>query len=281
MRKTRVLVVDDSPFSQAVIQKTLPDSTFEICGMATSGHEGVGKYFLLKPDVTIMDITMPDMDGLECSRQILLRDATASIVILSSMKDDALITKARLLGIRWFLQKPATRDDLVNMIKMAVNRVAPEWWNPYQKMLRVSFEEFIRTSLEPKICTFKVTDNSPIFLDSRGICAIIGITGSHTGRVILDTSHETAAAFAAALLSRPANPDDALGGLAEMANVVCGRGISQANRISKGLDLRITPASLLEGKKLIISNLPNHHILSVSADTPIGSFLMSMEMTED
>lgn len=281
MRKTRVLVVDDSPFSQAVIQKTLPDSAFEICGMASSGQEGICKYSILKPDVTIMDITMPDMDGLECSRQLLLRDASASIVILSSMKDDALITKARLLGIRWFLQKPATRDDLVSMIKMAVNRVAPEWWIPYQKTLRASFEEFIRNSLEPEICTFMVTDNSPISLDSRGICAIIGITGSHTGRVILDTSHETAAAFSAVLLGRPANPDDALGGVAEMANVVCGRGISQANRISKGLDLRITPAGLLEGKKLIISNLPNHHILSVSADTPIGSFLMSMEMTED
>ena len=90
-----------------------------------------------------------------------------------------------------------------------------------------------------------------------------------------------AAAFAAVLLGRPADPDDALAGLAEMANVVCGRGISQANRISKGMELRITPASLLEGKKLMISNLPNHHVLSVSAQTPIGAFLISMEMMEE
>lgn len=281
MRKIRVLIVDDSPFSQAVIQKTLPESAFEICGMAKNGQEGLGKYVVLQPDVVIMDITMPDMDGLECSRQILLRDASARIVILSSMKDDALTTRARLLGIRWFLQKPATREDLVKMIKMAVSRIAPEWWAPYHEQLRVAFEEFVKKSLEPEICTFSVTDNPPESLDSRGICAIIGVTGSHTGRIIMDTSHETASAFAAILLGHPATPDDALGGLAEMANVVCGRGISQANRISKGMDLRITPASLLEGKKLIISNLPNHHILSVSADTPIGSFLMSMEMTEE
>ena len=281
MRKIRVLVIDDSPFSQAVIQKTLPDNAFEICGMANNGQDGIGKYFVLKPDVIIMDITMPDMDGLECSRQILLHDPAARIVILSSMKDDALTTRARLLGIRWFLQKPATRDDLVAVIKMAISSFAPEWWAPYLEQLRLSFEEFLKKSLEPEICSFSVSAVAPDSLDSRGICAIIGITGTHTGRVILDTTHEAAAAFAAVLLGRPAEPDDALGGLAEMANVVCGRGISRANRISKGLDLRITPASLLEGKKLSISNLPNHHILSVSAETPIGSFLMSMEMTED
>ncbi|NMC30994.1 MAG: response regulator [Veillonellaceae bacterium] len=281
MRKIRVLVIDDSPFSQAVIQKTLPEANFEICGLAANGQQGIGKYSVLKPDVVIMDITMPDMDGLECSRQILLRDPAACIVLLSSMKDDALTARARLLGIRWFLQKPATRDDLVGMIKLAISRVAPEWWVPYQEQLRLSFEEFVSKSLEPQTCTFTRIENPPDSLDSQGICAIIGITGSHTGRVILDTSHETAAAFAEVLLGHPASPDEALGGLGEMANVVCGRGISQANRISKGMDLRITPASLLEGKKLIISNLPNHHVLAVSAQTPIGSFLISMEMTEE
>lgn len=53
----------------------------------------------------------------KCSRQILLRDSSARIVILSSMKDDTLTTRARLLGIRWFLQKPATREELVRTIK--------------------------------------------------------------------------------------------------------------------------------------------------------------------
>ena len=281
VRKVRVLVVDDSPFSQAVIQKTLPESAFEICGMASSGPEGIGKYFILKPDVVIMDIIMPNMDGLECSRQILLRDPDAHIVMLSSMKDDALLSRAQLLGIRWFLQKPATREDMVAVIKMAISRLAPEWWTPYLEQLRLAFEEFLKKNLEPEGCTFTVSDTPTAALDSRGVCAIIGITGVHTGRVILDTTHETAASFAAVLLGRPAEPDDALGGLAEMANVVCGRGISRANRISKGTDLRITPASLLEGTQLSISNLPNHHILSIAADTPIGSFLMSMEMTEE
>jgi DNA-binding NarL/FixJ family response regulator len=281
MRKTRVLVVDDSPFSQAVIQKTLPDSAFEICGMASNGQEGIVKYLILKPEVVIMDITMPDMDGLECSRQILLRDPTARIVILSSMKDDALTTRARLLGIRWFLQKPASREELVSVIKMALSRIVPEWWAPYLEQLRLSFEEFLNKSLEPEPCTFSIATPSSPALDSCGVCAIIGITGTHTGRVVLDTTHQTAAAFASVLLGRLAEPDDALGGLAEMANVVCGRGISRANRISKGMDLRITPASILEGKNLMISNLPNHHLLSVAAETPIGSFLMSMEMTEE
>ena len=280
MRKIRVLVVDDSPFSQAVIKNLLPENNFEICGLAANGQEGIGKYFVLKPDVVIMDITMPDMDGLECSRQILLRDANARIVILSSMKDDALMARARLLGIRWFLQKPASSEDLCSMLRMAVSRCAAEWWSLYQEQLRLSFEEFLNNSLAPETCTFKASENPPDSLDSQGICAIVGITGTRSGRVIMDTSHETAANFAHAMLGHPASPEEALAGVAELANVVCGRGISRANRIAKGLDLRITPASLLEGKRLIISNLPKHQILSVTADTPIGIFLMSMEMTE-
>ena len=281
MRKIKVLIVDDSPFSQAVIQKTLPDDSFEICSMASNGKEGLSKYFVFKPDVVIMDITMPDMDGLECSRQILLRDPNARIVILSSMKDDALTTRARLLGIRWFLQKPASADELTNMLRMAVSRCAPEWWPLYQEQIRLSFEEFLNHSLAPEKCNFQVSDDPPDSIDSRGICAIVGITGPRSGRVIMDTSHDTAALFAQILLGHPASAEEALGGLSEMANVVCGRGISRANRIAKGLDLRITPVSLLEGKRLIISNLPNHQILSVTAETPIGSFLMSMEMTEE
>jgi DNA-binding NarL/FixJ family response regulator len=281
MRKIRILIVDDSPFSQAVLQKTLPDNAFEICGLASSGLEGIQKYFVIKPDVVIMDITMPDMDGLECSRQILLRDSAARIVILSSMKDDTLTTRARLLGIRWFLQKPATREELVRTIKMAVSRIALEWWAAYQEQLQLSFEEYIKTSLATEACSFSSSTEPADPLESKGICAIIGITGSHSGRVILDASHQTAAKFAEKILDRAASPDDALAGMAEIANVVCGRGISRANRIAKGMDLRITPASLLEGKKLAISNLPNHHVLAVTADTPIGSFLLSMEMLEE
>ena len=224
---------------------------------------------------------MPDMDGLECSRQILLRDPAARIVILSSMKDDALTSRARLLGIRWFLQKPAKSEELTSMLKMAVSRLAPEWWPVYQEQLQVSFEEFLNNSLAPETCIFKVSSNPPATLDSQGVCAIVGITGSRSGRVIVDTSHEAAANFAHAMLGHSASPEEALAGVAELANVVCGRGISRANRISKGLDLRITPASLLEGKRLVISSLPNHQILSMTAETPLGSFLISMEMTED
>lgn len=281
MRKIRVLIVDDSPFSQAVVQKTLPENAFETCGLAASGMEGIKKYFVLKPDVVIMDITMPDMDGLECSRQILLRDPSARIVILSSMKDDTLTTKARLMGIRWFLQKPATREELVRTIKMAVSRVALEWWASYLEQLQLAFEEYLKSTLGTDECTFSQSEQSLDPLTSQGICAIIGVTGSHSGRVILDTSHKTADNFAQLLLGRPVSGDDALAGIAEIANVVCGRGISRANRITKGLELRITPASLLEGKQLAVTNLPNHHILTVIAETPIGRFTLSMAMLEE
>ena len=119
MGKLRVLVVDDSPFSQMVVKQALPADIFEICGVAETGREGVAMYRTLQPDAVTMDVNMPDMDGLTCSRKILDFDPEARILLLSSMRDEALVAQGKMIGISIFLQKPVNavvlQDNIIQM----------------------------------------------------------------------------------------------------------------------------------------------------------------------
>ena len=67
MNPLRVLVVDDSPFSQKIMTGLLKKNGFDVCGYADTGGQGLEQYRELRPDVVTMDMTLPDMDGLECS----------------------------------------------------------------------------------------------------------------------------------------------------------------------------------------------------------------------
>ena len=112
MAKTRVLIVDDSPFIHKAITRALSPEEYEICGIGANGKEGLELFGSLKPDVVTMDITMPIMDGLAASRKILEGDPNAKILMLSAMGDDALMNEAKTIGIRVFLQKPFKAEEL-------------------------------------------------------------------------------------------------------------------------------------------------------------------------
>ena len=116
MAKTRVLVVDDSPFIHKAITRALSPEEYEICGIGANGKEGIELFNSLKPDVVTMDITMPIMDGLTASRKILEVDTNAKILMLSAMGDDALMNEAKTIGIRVFLQKPFKAEELIAAI---------------------------------------------------------------------------------------------------------------------------------------------------------------------
>lgn len=117
MAKIAVLVVDDSPFIHKALSRALNSEEFEIRAFAKNGKEGVEHYFTHSPDVVIMDITMPVMDGLESSQAILSRDLKAKIIMLSAMGDEELIDKAKAIGISIFLQKPFKNEELTSAVK--------------------------------------------------------------------------------------------------------------------------------------------------------------------
>ncbi|EAX48530.1 response regulator receiver protein [Thermosinus carboxydivorans Nor1] len=121
MAKVRILVVDDSPFIHKAVARFFEnDEKFEIVGSAYNGKEGSAMYFELKPDVVIMDIVMPIMDGLAAAQEILSKDSQARIIIQSGMQDDELVKKARQMGIKEFILKPVKEGELKKIISALV-----------------------------------------------------------------------------------------------------------------------------------------------------------------
>jgi len=118
--KIRVLIVDDISETRENIQRLLQfDRNIEIVGNASSGRQAIALSQELKPDVIIMDINMPDMDGITATEEIRRKIPYAQIVILSVQGDPSYMRRAMLAGARDFLTKPPSIDELTNAINRA------------------------------------------------------------------------------------------------------------------------------------------------------------------
>ncbi|MBU0673487.1 MAG: response regulator [Proteobacteria bacterium] len=117
----RVVIVDDNPVVTGTIRQTLNGGGFEVVGCARDGMTGIDMVCALKPDVVLMDIMMPDTDGLEAARLIRKRCPTP-VVILTSYESKELIRKASMVGVAAYLVKPPKRNDLERAIYIAVAR---------------------------------------------------------------------------------------------------------------------------------------------------------------
>ncbi len=118
--KFRVLIVDDVAETRENVRKLLQFETdIEVVGAARTGREAVQQTFDLKPDVVLMDINMPDMDGITATETIRQRDQVVQIVILSVQGDSNYMRRAMLAGARDFLTKPPMADELISAIRRA------------------------------------------------------------------------------------------------------------------------------------------------------------------
>jgi len=118
--KIRVLIVDDIAETRENIRRSLQfDSGIEVVGMAVNGHEAIPLSKELQPDVIIMDINMPDMDGITATETILKSLPYTQIIMLSVQSDPNYMRKAMLVGARDFLAKPPSIDELISAIKRA------------------------------------------------------------------------------------------------------------------------------------------------------------------
>jgi pilus assembly protein CpaE len=118
--KTRVLVVDDVAETRENIRKLLQfEADIEVVGAARTGKEAVQLTEELKPDVVLMDINMPDMDGITATEMIRQRNQVAQIVILSVQGDPNYMRRAMLAGARDFLTKPPMADELISAVRRA------------------------------------------------------------------------------------------------------------------------------------------------------------------
>jgi two-component system chemotaxis response regulator CheY len=101
-----VLIVDDALFMRTMLRNILVESGFEVVGEAGTGIEAVEKYRRLMPDLTTMDIVMPEQNGIEALKQIVAFDPRARVVMCSALGQESLIIEALDAGARDFIVKP-------------------------------------------------------------------------------------------------------------------------------------------------------------------------------
>jgi two-component system chemotaxis response regulator CheY len=117
MLMAKVLIVDDAAFMRIQIKNMLSKNGYEVAGEAENGLMAVERYKELMPDVVTMDITMPEMSGLDALREIIKIDPGAKVVMVSAMGQEAMVRDAILSGAKGFIVKPFKEEGIIAAIK--------------------------------------------------------------------------------------------------------------------------------------------------------------------
>ena len=117
---TKILVVDDAAFMRMRCCKLLSDNGYEVAEAAT-GVEAVQKYREFTPDAVLLDITMPDMDGIETLKQIVTEHPGAKIAMCTAMGQQSMVIEALKSGASDFIVKPFDADRVLGAVKKLVN----------------------------------------------------------------------------------------------------------------------------------------------------------------
>jgi two-component system chemotaxis response regulator CheY len=114
----RVLIVDDALFMRSMIKDILVNAgDFEVAGEASNGREAVQRYEEVKPSLVTMDIVMPEMDGIEATKEILQRDPKAVVVMCSALGQEALVIESLAAGAKDFIVKPFSAERVLKVIR--------------------------------------------------------------------------------------------------------------------------------------------------------------------
>jgi two-component system chemotaxis response regulator CheY len=116
----RVLVVDDAAFMRKMVTDALTNGGHEVVGEASNGLEACDRFQELRPDVTTLDITMPEKDGLSALKEILAFDPTAKVVMCSALGQEAKVLEAIKAGAKDFVVKPFQADRVLDAVSKAL-----------------------------------------------------------------------------------------------------------------------------------------------------------------
>lgn len=277
MKEIKVVIVDDSPFSIALLRDMLTESGFNVIGEADSLSETIKVIAKLKPDIVTMDMTMPDADGFECTKAIHSIDPNIKVVVVSSLMDDELIRKAKKINISGYIQKPVDKEELsltINRI-MSNEELYSELEYIYPMIFKESFKNAFNTFTK-SIPEFSADSPNAEIL-SRGISIVIGIIGKYSGRILFDISHDTAAKLAEHILKRkPKDSKEVLNMLSEISNIISGNACSVMNKKNKLFGFKIAPPSVFHGDSLTISKAELESVVCSTAETDFGEVYMSV-----
>lgn len=115
-----ILICDDAAFMRMMIKDILTKNGYNVAGEAENGVKAVEKYNELKPDLVLMDITMPEMDGIQALKGIKEADAGAKVIMCSAMGQQAMVIESIQAGAKDFIVKPFQPDRVLEAVKKVV-----------------------------------------------------------------------------------------------------------------------------------------------------------------
>jgi two-component system, chemotaxis family, chemotaxis protein CheY len=116
----RILVVDDAAFMRKMVTDALTKGGHEVIGEAGDGAEAVQQYQTLKPDLTTLDITMPEKDGLSALKDIMALDPAAKVIMCSALGQESKVLESIKLGAKDFVVKPFQADRVLDAVGKAL-----------------------------------------------------------------------------------------------------------------------------------------------------------------
>lgn len=115
-----ILICDDAAFMRMMIKDILTKNGYNIAGEAENGAKAIEKYNELKPDLVLMDITMPEMDGIEALKKIKAGDPNAMVIMCSAMGQQAMVIESIQSGAKDFIVKPFQADRVIEAVKKVI-----------------------------------------------------------------------------------------------------------------------------------------------------------------
>ena len=115
-----VLICDDAAFMRVMIKDILTKNGYDVVGEAENGLMAVEKFNETKPDLVMMDITMPEMDGIQALKKIKETDAGANIIMCSAMGQQAMVIESIQSGAKDFIVKPFQADRVLEAVKKVI-----------------------------------------------------------------------------------------------------------------------------------------------------------------
>ena len=116
----RILVVDDAAFMRMMIKEVLSKNGFDVCGEAENGAKALEKYKELTPDLVIMDITMPEVNGIDALKHIKAFNGAAKVIMCSAMGQQAMVIEAIQSGAKDFIVKPFQADRVLEAVQKVI-----------------------------------------------------------------------------------------------------------------------------------------------------------------
>lgn len=116
MSAKNILIVDDAAFMRMMIKDILTKNDYNVVGEAENGVKAVELYNELKPNLVIMDITMPEMDGITAVKTIMSQDSSAKIIMCSAMGQQAMVIESIQSGAKDFIVKPFQSDRVIEAV---------------------------------------------------------------------------------------------------------------------------------------------------------------------